>query len=46
MLEAIKTNQVPPLENDDMEITRDISLDEETIKGYPGIDPSAYANLC
>ena len=42
MLEAIKTNQVPPLEKDDMEITRDISLDEETIKGYPGIDPSAY----
>ena len=29
MLEAIKTNQMPPLEKDDMEITRDISLDEE-----------------
>ena len=30
------------VEKDDMEITRDISLDEETIKGYPDIDPSAY----
>lgn len=42
MLDAIKINQVPTLENDDMEIKRDISLDEETIKGYPGIDHSAY----
>ena len=29
MLEAIKTNQVPTLEKDDMEITMDINLDEK-----------------
>ena len=42
MLEVVKANQVPALEKDDMEITIDINLDEEIIKGYAGIEPSAY----
>ena len=42
MLEAMKTNQVPVLEKDDMEITTTINLDEQIVKGYSNFDPSVY----
>jgi hypothetical protein len=42
MLEAIKTNHVPVLEKNDMEITTDINLEEQIVKGYSNFDPSAY----
>ena len=43
MLKTIKCQQVPVLEDDDMEIATTINLDEKIIKAYPKVDPSAFA---